>query len=197
MGLFNAIRNAYRKVTGQLSLEQEADYRKWSSYNGKIRKASAPENLAVNTALQIAIYEKDKKFVQAAELRKSRKEDLGRYNAIAYRANRQYTPEKLVSIESRLQEEKVEFYQDGTISLLERRFKLSLVNYVKAYYWDISLEKQKAIYQSLYESYKEIYGTQKSAKIATLSDQLNLKASQKKREVVRKNALEERLAVAA
>ncbi|MFA4953307.1 MAG: hypothetical protein WC584_03720 [Candidatus Pacearchaeota archaeon] len=173
--MLNWIKNTYRKVIGKPTLEQEQSFRNWSGYEGKIKKASVNQNIAVNAELQARIYEAEGKGIKAREIRKEKQDYIQAYQIP----------------KSTYQEKKIEFYSDEKcLSLLERRFKLSLANYVKAYYWDIPAEKQKAIYLSLYESYREIYGTQKSGKIVELSDQLNLQASQKKREIVRKNALE-------
>ena len=66
MGFFNlignAIKNTYRAVTGQMSMEQEWLYRKWSGYEGKIMQASKEENLKVNIELQRRIWEDEGKL---------------------------------------------------------------------------------------------------------------------------------------
>ena len=68
MGLFNFVRNAYRAITGNISVEQEQGYKKWlsereaktgikSNYNKKIRitQASKEENLRVQRELQARV----------------------------------------------------------------------------------------------------------------------------------------------
>ena len=66
MGLFNFVRNAYRAITGNISVEQEQGYKKWlsereantgvkSNYNGKITYALKRENMDVQKKLQALI----------------------------------------------------------------------------------------------------------------------------------------------
>jgi len=67
--MFNWTKNLYRKVTGKPTLEQEADFRAKSGYNGKIGKADTNYNLTVNLELQSRIYEKEKKYSEAKQFR--------------------------------------------------------------------------------------------------------------------------------
>jgi len=63
MGIFSKIRNVYRAITGNISVEQEQGYKNWlsereaetgikSTYNGKITYASKRENIDVQKRLQ-------------------------------------------------------------------------------------------------------------------------------------------------
>ena len=211
MGIFDLIRNSYRKLTGQISIEQERNYRGWLANQGvknkiQIKKACTSENLAVNTALQVAVYEKDKKFVKAAELRKERREDLERYRAMSYKHNgyQNYPAEKLVPVKLKIQRES--YSEDKPHSIADKRFKEVLVNYVKAYYWDVPVENQKKIYLNLTNLYREIYEDSASKEVEDMEKkliELTIRARQKREETAGQRRIDfrnkslERLAVAA
>ena len=211
MGIFDLIRNSYRKFTGQVSIEQERNYREWLANQGvknniQIKKACTSENLAVNTALQVAVYEKDKKFIKAAELRKERKEDLERYKAMNYKQNgyQNYPQENLVPVRLKIQKES--YCENKPHSITDRRFKEVLVKYVKAYYWDVPFENQKKIYLNLTNLYQEIYEDSASKEVEDLEKkliELTVRARQKREEAAGQRRIDfrnkslERLAVAA
>ena len=150
MGL---IRNLYRAISGRMSLAEARKYnenlnnfRVETGYKGKITKASARENLDFNKKLQLAVYnaEKKKKVIEARKYKTSYLESAKQINDI--------TPIR---------------------SINDRHFKQELALYVKSYYWDVAVEKQKQIYLNLFNLYKETYEDPVVGEIEKLEDSLS------------------------
>lgn len=148
MGIFNKIRNTYRALTGQISVEHEKAYREWSGYKGKISNASKEENLAVNAELQRRIYNAEGRCQEARIIEKKAAPILIKYE-------NKWTPE------------------GNGRTIFDREFKINLANYVRESFSDkVGREKLKDIYNSLMESYKECYVKASGAEIVKLEDYL-------------------------
>lgn len=203
------IRNLYRSIVGRMSLSEADEYnknldnfRQETRYNGRIKKASYEENVNLNTALQTAIYEKEGKLVKAAQYREKNKENIRKYEALKKRQEQPIETlkplNKVIDINFDKTEAKRGIEEYVGTSILDRRFKEDLATYVKSQYWDLEIDKQKQIYLNLFKLYRETYGDEKSEEVEKLENRLKEMAgdARKRREILRRNALE-KLAVAA
>lgn len=142
MEIFNSIRNVYRKITGQISLKQEQDYRTSNGYAGKIVKASAEENLAVNLELQRRVYNAEGRTKEAYVIEERAAPLLEKYKS-------SWNPERR--------------------NIFDGEFKLTVANYVKECFGNqATKEESKRIYRSLMDSYKEVYQKSSSNEIINL-----------------------------